>query len=99
MTLYRYFFYGWLFQDAHLGTDLERAAALRHNRTSARWLPTYLMRWTVVGAAIAGFELSAERAFDSALISAALAVALVLVIVHLLVTLLCWVGLRRASRR
>jgi hypothetical protein len=99
MTLYRYFFYGWLFQDAHRGSDLERAAALRHNLASARWLPTYLLRWTVVGAAIAGFELSAERAFGNALVSAALAVALVLVIVYLLVTLLCWVGLRLAWRR
>ena len=43
--LYRYFFFGWLFKDASSGNLLERAAALRHNRDQARWLPTYLRRW------------------------------------------------------
>jgi hypothetical protein len=43
--LYRYFFFGWLFQDANRGNLLERSAALRHNRDQARWLPTYMRRW------------------------------------------------------
>lgn len=97
MTLYRYFFYGWLFRDAHRGSSLERAAALRHNRTSAQWLPTYLLHWTLVGAALAAFELAAEHAIDNAVVSAALAVALVLVIVYLLVTLVCWIALRQRA--
>jgi hypothetical protein len=44
--LYRYFFFGWLFQDVSRGNLLERAAAWRHNRSQARWLPTYMRRWT-----------------------------------------------------
>lgn len=47
--LYRYFFFAWLFRDASVRDLLERAAALQHNRVAARWLPTYLRRWTVVG--------------------------------------------------
>jgi hypothetical protein len=43
--LYRYFFFGWLFQDVSRGSLLERAAAWRHNRDQARWLPTYMRRW------------------------------------------------------
>jgi len=43
--LYRYFFFGWLFKDVNHGNLLERAAAWRHNRAQARWLPTYLRRW------------------------------------------------------
>lgn len=43
--LYRYFFFGWLFHDASQGNLLERAAAWRHNRDQARWLPTYMRRW------------------------------------------------------
>ncbi len=43
--LYRYFFFGWLFRDVNRGNLLERAAAWRHNRQQARWLPTYLRRW------------------------------------------------------
>ena len=43
--LYRYFFVGWLFKDVNHGNLLERAAAWRHNREQARWLPTYMRRW------------------------------------------------------
>jgi len=49
--LYRYFFFGWLFRDASVRDLLQRAAALQHNRAAARWLPTYLRRWTVIGVA------------------------------------------------
>jgi hypothetical protein len=49
--LYRYFFFAWLFRDASVRDLLERAAALRHNRAAARWLPTYMRRWAFVGVA------------------------------------------------
>jgi hypothetical protein len=47
--LYRYFFFGWLFKDVNRGNLLERAAAWRHNREQARWLPTYMRRWMWCG--------------------------------------------------
>jgi hypothetical protein len=53
--LYRYFFFAWLFRDAGVRDLLERAAALNHNRAAARWLPTYMKRWVVVG--IAGWAI------------------------------------------
>ena len=90
----RYFFYGWLFRDASAGTELERAAALRHNRSLSKWLPTYLRRWLVVGALFLGLTAWSERALDSAALSAGLAVAFVLIVVFLVVTLLCWALLR-----
>lgn len=43
--LYRYFFFGWLFRDASVGSFLERAAALQVNREKHVYLPTYLRRW------------------------------------------------------
>jgi hypothetical protein len=43
--LYRYFFFGWLFRDASVGSFLERAAALQFNREKRIYLPTYLRRW------------------------------------------------------
>jgi hypothetical protein len=94
VALYRYFFYHWLFRDASRGSDLERAAALRHNRASARWLSTYLRRWSVSGALIAALEAWAEHVLDNVVLAAALAVALVGVIVFLVVTTLCWSILR-----
>lgn len=47
--LYRYFFFGWLFKDVGSGNLFERAAAVRHNREQARWLPTYMLRWLWCG--------------------------------------------------
>ena len=47
--LYRYFFFGWLFKDVNRGNLLQRAAAWRHNREQARWLPTYMRRWFWAG--------------------------------------------------
>lgn len=49
-TVYRYFFFGWLFRDAGRGSPTERRAAWRHNLTQARWLPTYLRRWLTLSA-------------------------------------------------
>jgi len=45
------FSYLWPFHDyrnACAGSALERAAALRHNKTLARQLPTYLNRWAAI---------------------------------------------------
>ncbi|AKJ30309.1 hypothetical protein AAW51_3618 [Caldimonas brevitalea] len=47
--LYRYWFFAWLFRDVGRGNVFERAAAWRHNQEQARWLPTYMKRWLVVG--------------------------------------------------
>jgi hypothetical protein len=47
--LYRYFLFGWLFRDVTSGSLLERAAAWRHNREQAHWLPKYMKRWAVCG--------------------------------------------------
>lgn len=52
--LYRYFFFGWLFRDVNRGNVIERAAAWRHNRTQARWLPTYMRRWLACGVFLYG---------------------------------------------
>jgi hypothetical protein len=51
--LYRYWFYGWLFRDVNHGNRFERLVAWRHNQYCARWLPTYLLRWTVLGLSFA----------------------------------------------
>lgn len=47
--LYRYFFFDWLFRDVNRGTVFERAAAWRHNKSQAQWLPTYMRRWLWCG--------------------------------------------------
>lgn len=99
VAIHRYFFYGWLFRDASSGSDLERAAALRHNRPSAKWLPTYLLRWSVLGSMLFATETWVERSLASTVISAVLAVGLVFVIVFLVVTTLSWAILRASHSR
>ena len=94
---YRYFFYGWMFRDAATGSPFERAAALRHNRSRARWLPVYLRRWAVTAALLFAGVAWAEQSPASALLAAVLAIALVLALVFVVVTAICWTALR--SRR
>ncbi len=47
--LYRYMFFEWLFKDCSVGNMFEKSAAWRHNKENAKWLPTYMKRWTVMG--------------------------------------------------
>lgn len=78
--VYRYLFFSWLFRRIDIGSDLERAAAIRHNREQARWLPTYMLRWmwvSLVLYALAGFlDLVLEATGLSMLLYAASAMCL-----------------------
>jgi hypothetical protein len=67
--LYRYWFFAWLFRDAQRGNRLERAAAWRHNREQARWLPTYMRRWLVTGVISFGVGLVIEQLGGAALLA------------------------------
>lgn len=97
VAIHQYFFYGWLFHDASIGSDLKRAAALRHNRHSAQWLPTYLWRWSVVGCLMFAMERWVERSLGNAVMCAVIGVGLVCVIVFLAVSALSWAILRGSS--
>jgi hypothetical protein len=94
VQVYRYFFYQWLFRDAAAGSLFEQAAALRHNRSQGRWLPLYMLRWAVLGAALAALEAWAERLTGDSPLAAALAIVVILIALFQLVTALCWASLR-----
>jgi hypothetical protein len=65
--LYRYFFFSWLFKDVNASGDLfERAAAMRHNRRMAGWLPKYMLRWLWWGLFFYGLAGVAELIFEAA---------------------------------
>jgi hypothetical protein len=91
--LYRYFFYGWLFRDASRGNRLEKAAASRHNREQARWLPTYMRRWLVLGALLFVVAAFCETMLGATRLSALLYVPSVLSMPYNVVTAVCWCGL------
>jgi hypothetical protein len=98
-SLYRYFFYGWLFRDADAGTELERAAAVWHNRAQAKWLPVYLRRWSIVAGMLVALETQAASLDRAPVLSAALALALIFVVMFLLLTTIFWAFLHRGHRR
>lgn len=52
--LYLYLWPFWMFRDAREGTLFERAAAYRHNRAQRIHLPGYLIKWSVIFAALLG---------------------------------------------
>lgn len=68
--LYRYFFFGWLFKDVTRGNVLERAAAWRHNKERAHWLPTYMRRWLGFGLVLYGLGGAVELMLNAPVLSA-----------------------------
>lgn len=88
--LYRYFFYGWLFHDASRGSLWQRSAAWRHNREQARWLPTYMRRWLVLGALLFVLAWFVEGILRCPALSAVFYVPSALSVPFNAVTVLCW---------
>jgi hypothetical protein len=88
--LYRYLFYGWLFRDAGRGNLWQRSAAWRHNRAQARWLPTYMRRWLVIGVMLYATAWLVECVLRLPVLSAFFYVPGVLTVPFNAVTALCW---------
>ena len=97
VLLYRYFFFLWLFKDANHGTQFQRAAARRHNRAQAQWLPTYMRRWSVLGVMLYGMGAAVEQALALPMWSAFFYTPGVLSVPVLIVLGVAWFGLRRLS--
>lgn len=91
--LYRYWFYGWLFRDVNRGSIYERTAALQHNRSRSRWLPTYLRRWAMLGLVCFAIGWALEPHAPPS-IASPFFLASVLTVPISAVTLAAWIGLR-----
>ena len=92
--LYRYFFFGWLFKDVNRGNLLERAAAWRHNRDQARWLPTYMRRWMWCGLFCYGLGATIEWLLHAPVFSVLFYVPSALSVPVNAVIGAAWIGLR-----
>ena len=46
---YRYWLFGWIFEDCNRGNLFENAAALARNRRKAALLPVYIRRYATTG--------------------------------------------------
>ena len=92
--LYRYFFFGWLFKDIGGGDLFERAAAVRHNREQARWLPTYMMRWLWWGLAFWALGSMAELILEAEPLSILFYTAGALSVPITVAIAAAWIGLR-----
>jgi hypothetical protein len=94
--LYRYLFHDWLFKDASRGNLYERTAALRHNRTQARWLPLYMRRWSVIGLGALGIAAFVELVLQCPLLSAFFYVPCAVCVPYNTVLAVGWAFLTRA---
>ena len=94
---YRYLFFGWLFRDVNRGSLFERAAAWRHNQAQARWLPTYMRRWLVIGVGAYALGALVEVVFGAPLASALFYVPSALSVPINAVAVAAWVGLKALS--
>ncbi|MEO7336964.1 MAG: hypothetical protein ABIV63_10315 [Caldimonas sp.] len=95
--IYRYFFFGWLFHDVTRGNLFERSAAWRHNRAQARWLPTYMRRWFVVGALSYAGGVFVELVIGAPVASTLLYVPGALSVPINAVIVVAWAGLKALS--
>jgi len=92
--LYRYWFFAWLFRDVGRGSLFERAAAWRHNQEQARWLPTYMRRWGVAGAAAFVLGAAIESLGGTALLAALFFVPSAITVPVNAVIGAAWLGLK-----
>lgn len=92
--LYRYFFFDWLFKDAGSGNLFERAAAVRHNREQARWLPVYVLRWLWWGLAFYALGSAAELLLEAQTLATLLYVTGALSLPFNVAIAAAWIGLK-----
>jgi hypothetical protein len=95
--LYRYLFFGWLFRDVNRGSRFERAAAWRHNQAQARWLPTYMRRWLVIGIGAYAAGALVELVLGMPIASALFYVPSALAVPINALAVVVWVGLKALS--
>lgn len=96
--LYRYFFFGWLFKDVGSDDLFERAAAERHNREQARWLPTYIVRWLWLGLWLYALGAVAELVFDSPGLSVLLYAFSAMSMAFIITIATAWLGMKGTHR-
>jgi hypothetical protein len=70
VLLYRYFFFAWLFKDVNKGNVYERAVAWKHNKSQAKWLPTYMRRWVFLNGIMYAFGAVCEMILQAPLLAA-----------------------------
>jgi hypothetical protein len=92
--LYRYFFFEWLFLDVNKGSFLERSAAMRHNRSQAHWLLTYMRRWLWFGLLLYALGGIVEMQFRAPVVSAFFYVPSALSVSVNAVMVAAWLGLK-----
>ena len=92
--IYRYWFFGWLFEDVNRASLFERAAAWRHNRQQARWLPVYLRRWAVLTLLSFAFGAVMEHGLQAHMLSAVLYVQAILGVTFNAVTSVILLGFK-----
>lgn len=96
--LYRYWFWGWLFQDVNSGDPVRRHASRRHNLAMRAWLPTYMGRWLICTGATALVAQGVEASTAPPVLPAIFYTGSVLGSVVFIVVVTIWMFLARDGR-
>jgi hypothetical protein len=96
--LYRYWFWGWLFEDVNRGDALRRRASWRHNLAMRSWLPTYMARWLACGAVAAGAAHALQATTATVVMPAMFYTGAVLAVVVLTNACTAWMFLARGQQ-
>jgi len=95
--LYRYWFWGWLFQDVNEGDLLARHASWRHNAAMRACLRTYMWRWLACTAATSAVAQGVQAATTTSFVPAIFYTSSVLAVMVFVIALVIWVFLQRPN--
>jgi hypothetical protein len=96
-TIVRYFSFAWLFQDAATGDLWQRNAALRFNLLQRRFLPIYMLRWSILFGIAMLLGETFEQAVGALIPAVIFFMAAALSLSYLLVAFAVWLVLRLAD--
>ena len=96
--LYRFLFFGWLFEDMSQARDIyERRALWQHNRAMRKYLPTYFRRWACLFAVAFFFGWLCEQSMATMVLAACCYAGSCLMVPVLTVIAIAWLFLSRGD--
>ena len=93
----RYFSFAWLFQDATSGDLWQRNAAFRFNLQQRRFLPIYMLRWSILFGVWMLLGETFEQAVGALIPAVVFFLTAALSLSYLLVAFAVWLALRLAD--
>jgi high-affinity nickel permease len=96
--LYRFMFFGWLFEDLNQARNLfERRALWQHNRAMRKYLPIYLRRWASLFVVAFLFGWLCEKSMETVVLAACCYAGSCMTVPVMAVIAVAWLFLSRSD--